>query len=136
MAVPCRLTTRVPLWARREGPSCSPWYDLSLLPSCKSGCLHLFLQVKWGPVYTLYSDYNVVILYDGTFVEVNTSHQHQEHPHQNDDQVIPAPWVKGQHCGVCGNFDGNTKNEMVDKVANLTTMMIIILNDDLRKHNE
>ena len=73
MAVPCRLTTRVPLWARREGPSCSPWYDLSLLPSCKSGCLHLFLQVKWGPVYTLYSDYNVVILYDGTFVEVNTS---------------------------------------------------------------
>ena len=32
-----------------------------------------FFQVKWGPVYTLYSDYNVVILYDGTFVEVNTS---------------------------------------------------------------
>ena len=31
-------------------------------------------------------------------------------------QVIPAPWVKGQHCGVCGNFDGNTKNEMQDKV--------------------
>ena len=32
------------------------------------------------------------------------------------EQVIPAPWVKGQHCGVCGNFDGNTKNEMLDKV--------------------
>ena len=32
--------------------------------------MHLFLQVKWGPVYTLFSDYNVVILYDGTFVEV------------------------------------------------------------------
>ena len=28
-------------------------------------------QVKWGPVYTLFSDYNVVVLYDGTFVEVN-----------------------------------------------------------------
>ena len=39
-------------------------------------CPHLvafctFFQVKWGPVYTLFSDYNVVILYDGTFVEVN-----------------------------------------------------------------
>merc|ERR1712038_957640 len=52
--------------------------------------------------YTLFSDYNVVVLYDGTFVE-----------------VIPAPWVKGQHCGVCGNFDGNTKNEMQDKTGTM-----------------
>ena len=71
-------------------------------------------------------------------------HHHHNYPHheQNDEQVIPAPWVKGQHCGVCGNFDGNTKNEMLDKVDNLTTMMIIISNDDendashLRKHDE
>ena len=42
------------------------------------------------------------------------------------DQVIPAPWVKGQHCGVCGNFDGNTKNEMLDKVVDLMTLMTII----------
>ena len=149
-------------------------------------------QVKWGPVYTLFSDYNVVVLYDGTFVEVNqlqrstqqllskicfvtitppTSpswfHRHPQTilttnticwagtkirtttPRKNIvtitprprpltlkqssllslsprlssplsphicSQVIPAPWVKGQHCGVCGNFDGNTKNEMQDKV--------------------
>merc|ERR1712032_1340368 len=68
----------------------------------KEGKTKLFTLVKWGPVYTLFSDYNVVILYDGTFVE-----------------VIPAPWVKGQHCGVCGNFDGNTKNEMQDKTGSL-----------------
>jgi hypothetical protein len=42
------------------------------------------------------------------------------------EQVIPAPWVKGQHCGVCGNFDGNTKNEMLDKVVDLMTLMTII----------
>ena len=72
----------------------------------------------------------------------STLHQHKDYPHQNDDQVIPAPWVKGQHCGVCGNFDGNTKNEMLDKVDNLTTMIVIISNDDendashLRKHDE
>merc|ERR1711879_886064 len=66
----------------------------------KEGKTKLFTLVKWGPVYTLYSDYNVVVLYDGTFVE-----------------VIPAPWVKGQHCGVCGKFDGNTKNEMQDKTG-------------------
>ena len=73
-------------------------------------------------MYTLFSDYNVVILYDGTFVEVNryisssSASQQDSHNPDDDEQVIPAPWVKGQHCGVCGNFDGNTKNEMQDKV--------------------
>merc|ERR1712083_551630 len=80
MANPCQSPTRGRPWAKRERRNFSP--------------------LKWGPVYTLYSDYNVVILYDGTFVE-----------------VIPAPWVKGQHCGICGNFDGNTKNEMEDKTG-------------------
>ena len=32
-------------------------------------------------------------------------------------QIIPAPYVKGQHCGVCGNFDGNKKNEFHNKVG-------------------
>ena len=46
-------------------------------------------------------------------------HHRPDYPHHYHhicSQVIPAPWVKGQHCGVCGNFDGNTKNEMQDKV--------------------
>ena len=41
-----------------------------------------------------------MVSFDGTFV-----------------QAIPAPYVKGQHCGVCGNFDGNTKNEFLNKVG-------------------
>ena len=88
-----------------------------------------YFQVKWGPVYTLYSDYNVVILYDGTFVEVNPcnqSHHHNRHPN-HDMQVIPAPWVKGQHCGICGNFDGNTKNEMEDKVKMMFSKKITMI---------
>ena len=92
-----------------------------------------YFQVKWGPVYTLYSDYNVVILYDGTFVEVNPCnqshhHHHHHHHHPNHDmQVIPAPWVKGQHCGICGNFDGNTKNEMEDKVKMMFSKKITMI---------
>ena len=52
----------------------------------------------------------------------NNPHYYHHYPdyhhnyHHICSQVIPAPWVKGQHCGVCGNFDGNTKNEMQDKV--------------------
>ena len=56
--------------------------------------------MKWGSVYTIFSPYNVNVIYDGTFV-----------------QVIPAPFVKGQHCGICGNFDGNKKNEFLNKVG-------------------
>ena len=42
-------------------------------------------------------------------------------------QVIPAPWVKGQHCGICGNFDGNTKNEMEDKVKMMFSKKITMI---------
>eukprot|EP00090_Calanus_glacialis_P016360 TRINITY_DN2561_c0_g1_i1.p1 TRINITY_DN2561_c0_g1~~TRINITY_DN2561_c0_g1_i1.p1 ORF type:complete len:1526 (-),score=363.79 TRINITY_DN2561_c0_g1_i1:68-4645(-) len=56
--------------------------------------------IKWGSVYSLHSEGNVMVTFDGTFA-----------------QVIPAPYVKGQHCGVCGNFDGNTKNEFLNKVG-------------------
>merc|ERR1711890_172203 len=61
----------------------------------------LFKLIRWGPVHTLWSSMNVLINYDGNFV-----------------QVLPAPWVKGQHCGLCGNFDGNTGNELQDKAEN------------------
>lgn len=53
---------------------------------------------KWGHTYMVYSYLKVMILFDGHFVE-----------------VIPAPSVKGQHCGACGNFDGNPKNELIGK---------------------
>jgi len=56
--------------------------------------------IRWGSVYTLHSEGNVMINFDGTFA-----------------QIIPAPYVKGQHCGVCGNFDGNRKNEFLNKVG-------------------
>ena len=57
-----------------------------------------FRMNKWGSVYTVYSPLNAVITVDGTFV-----------------QVMPFPSVKGQHCGVCGDFDGNRKNDLIDK---------------------
>ena len=62
--------------------------------------MSLFRLIKWGSVYSLHSEGNVMVTFDGTFV-----------------QVTPAPYVKGQHCGVCGNFDGNTKNEFLNKVG-------------------
>ena len=54
--------------------------------------------VRWGGMYTIFSPYNALINYDPSMV-----------------QVLPAPWIKGQHCGVCGNFDGNKRNEFLDK---------------------
>jgi len=56
--------------------------------------------IKWGSVYTLHSEGNVMVNFDGTFV-----------------QIIPAPYIKGQHCGVCGNFDGNKNNEFLNKAG-------------------
>lgn len=68
----------------------------------------IFSIIRWGSVYTISSSVeaftlslpNVFIVYDGSFV-----------------QVFPAPNVKGQHCGVCGNFDGNQKNDLVNKAG-------------------
>ena len=44
-------------------------------------------------MFTIYSQYNVLINYSPSAV-----------------QVIPAPFMKNQLCGVCANFDGNKKN--------------------------
>ena len=38
------------------------------------------------------------MVYDGNFVE-----------------VMPAPSVKGQHCGVCGNYNRNKNDEFTGK---------------------
>ena len=42
----------------------------------RAGKTQLFTLVKWGPVYSLYSDWNVLVLYDGTFVEVSALQWH------------------------------------------------------------
>ena len=47
----------------------------------RAGKTQLFTLVKWGPVYSLYSDWNVLILYDGTFVEVSGTQAHRGHWH-------------------------------------------------------
>merc|ERR1719510_2875812 len=62
------------------------------------GDQQIFKLLKWGSTYNIYSFLKVWILFDGTFVE-----------------VVPAPSVKGQHCGVCGNYDNNRKNELLGK---------------------
>jgi len=69
------------------------------------GDQEIFKMVKWGSAYNIYSFLKVWIVYDGTFVE-----------------VIPAPSVKGQHCGVCGNYDNNRKNELVGKAGQAVTV--------------
>jgi hypothetical protein len=35
-----------------------------------AGKTEIFTLTKWGSVFTLYSSWNVLVLYDGTFVEV------------------------------------------------------------------
>ena len=55
-------------------------------------------MTRWGSVYNVYSGYNVLVTYDGNFV-----------------QVVASPLVKGRHCGVCGNYDGIASNELRGK---------------------
>merc|ERR1719412_1176795 len=62
------------------------------------GDQEIFKLLKWGSTFNIYSYLKVWIMFDGTFVE-----------------VVPAPSVKGQHCGVCGNYDNNRKNELFGK---------------------
>ena len=53
---------------------------------------------KWGNTYNIYSFLKVWIVFDGSFVE-----------------IVPAPSVKGNHCGMCGNFNRNKYDEMTKK---------------------
>jgi hypothetical protein len=68
------------------------------------GDQEIFKLLKWRSNTNIYSYRKVWILFDGTFV-----------------QVIPAPSVKGQHCGVCGNYDNNRKNELFGKNGQIIT---------------
>merc|ERR1712168_1772229 len=58
----------------------------------------IFKITKWGSTYNIYSFLRVWIVFDGNFVN-----------------VVPAPSVKGQHCGLCGNYNRNKYDEMTGK---------------------
>ncbi|CAB4069088.1 unnamed protein product [Lepeophtheirus salmonis] len=48
----------------------------------------IFKILKWGSTYNVYSFLKVWVTYDGHYMN-----------------VIPAPSVTGQHCGLCGNYN-------------------------------
>merc|ERR1711929_51839 len=58
----------------------------------------IFKIFKWGKTYNIYSFLKVWIVFDGSFAE-----------------VIPAPSVKGQHCGLCGTYNRNKYDEWTKK---------------------
>ena len=58
----------------------------------------LYRIFKWGSTYNIYSFLRVWIVFDGSFVE-----------------VVPAPSIKGNHCGMCGNYNRNQYDEMTKK---------------------
>jgi hypothetical protein len=64
----------------------------------KSRGTEIFSIFKWGNTYSIYSFLKVWIVFDGSYVE-----------------VIPAPSVKGNHCGMCGNFNRNQFDEFTKK---------------------
>ncbi len=53
---------------------------------------------RWGSSYHIYSFMRVWVSYDGSFLE-----------------VIPPPSSFGQHCGICGNYNRNQKDEWTGK---------------------
>ena len=55
---------------------------------------------RWGSTYNLYSFLKVWVAYDGNFVE-----------------VVPAPSTKGQHCGICGNYNRQQGRRAIENVA-------------------
>ena len=63
--------------------------------------LAFFRIFRWGSTYNVYSFLKVWVAYDGNFVE-----------------VMPAPSVKGSHCGVCGTFNRNKYDEFSGKAGN------------------
>lgn len=64
----------------------------------KSRGTEIFTLFKWGNTYSIYSFLKVWIVFDGSYVE-----------------VIPAPSVKGNHCGLCGNYNRNKFDELTKK---------------------
>ena len=66
---------------------------------CQELLYFVFYRIfKWGNTYSIYSFLKVWVNFDGVMVE-----------------VIPAPSVKGNHCGMCGTFNRNKYDEMMKK---------------------
>jgi len=63
--------------------------------------VEVFKITKWGATYHIYSYLRVWVIFDGNFVN-----------------VTPAPSVKGQHCGLCGNYNRNRWDDMMGKDGN------------------
>ena len=84
---------------------CNPLAPTSLvitIRGAKSSSLSRLTAIhrvfRWGSTYNLYSFLKVWVAYDGNFVE-----------------VVPAPSSKGQHCGICGNYNRQQSDEMTGK---------------------
>jgi len=60
--------------------------------------VEIFKYVKWGSTVHVYSFMRVWVATDGVFL-----------------QVLPAPSTRGQHCGMCGNFNRNIYDEWTGK---------------------
>merc|ERR1712018_88173 len=64
----------------------------------KRGNTEIFGITKWGSTFNVYSYLKVWIMFDGNFVS-----------------TTPAPSVKGQHCGLCRNYNRNKWDDMMGK---------------------
>lgn len=60
--------------------------------------VEIFKIFRWGSTYNIYSFLKVWITYDGNFAE-----------------TVPAPSTRGQHCGICGNYNRNQYDEFTGK---------------------
>jgi hypothetical protein len=72
----------------------------------------IFSIFKWGNTYSIYSFLKVWIVFDGSYVE-----------------VIPAPSVKGNHCGLCGNYNRNKFDEWTKKDNSAATSAAAMVSD-------
>jgi len=63
-----------------------------------SAGVEIFKMYRWGTSYNIHSNLRLWLTYDGHYV-----------------QVIPAPSTKGQHCGICGNYNRNPMDELTGR---------------------
>jgi len=72
----------------------------------------IFEVFKWGSTINVYSFLRVWVATDNNYV-----------------QVMPAPSVRGQHCGLCGNFNRNMFDEWTGKNEQLMTSAADMVNE-------
>merc|ERR1711936_1062478 len=72
----------------------------------------IFTLHKWGSTVNVYSFLRVWVATDNNYV-----------------QVMPAPSVRGQHCGLCGNFNRNMFDEWTGKTEQPVTSAADMVNE-------